>query len=299
MTAQTISAAFNNSSAAKEFERRIDLERQAGGGDGPWLLSPSEYQRLGFYRGGRGIFIGLEDSVLPAGVRATIGLLHNGSSYDDDLSDDVLVYHYPNTQRPGRDSAEIAATKAASTLGLPLYVIVGSSNLREIRRGWVADWDDNQAVFLIEFGAQPPPKAENDLGGDPFGGNRRRQKRAGSVLARDNRFRFYVLKRYGSRCGACSIVDERLIQAAHIIPVSAGGSDEPSNGIPLCPTHHLAFDSPKIPLTIQPPTLEWVLTDGSEFSALNISRTSIAHLDAEPNPRALSWHFNEAQRRYS
>lgn len=58
---------------------------------------------------------------------------YTGASYDDELSDDSLIYHYPSTRSPGRDSAEIEATKAASALGLPLYAIVGSSNPREIR----------------------------------------------------------------------------------------------------------------------------------------------------------------------
>lgn len=71
--------------ALSEFERRLHLEKQAGGLNGPWLLSPDEYQRLGFFRGGRGIYLGLDDSALPAGVRATIGLLHTGSSYSDEL----------------------------------------------------------------------------------------------------------------------------------------------------------------------------------------------------------------------
>lgn len=277
--------------ALSEFERRMHLEEQAGGGNGPWRLLPDDYQRLGLYRGGRGIYLGLDDSLLPDGVRATIGLLHTGASYDDELSDDLLIYHYPSTRSTGRDASEIEATKAASDLGLPVYVIVGSSNPREIRRGWVADWDDKQAVFLIEFGAQSPPRVRSDIPGDPFGEKRRRQRRSGSTLVRDNRFRFHVLKRYGSRCGACNIADNRLIQAAHIVPVSAGGSDVPANGIPLCPTHHFAFDSPKVPLTIEPETHEWRLVDGSSLGALNISRASIGHFDALPSPAALAWHF--------
>jgi len=284
--------------ALSEFERRVGLEQQAGGGDGPWLLSPSEYQRLGIYRGGRGIYLGIDDSALPNGMRATIGLLHTGTTYEDELSDNSLIYHYPSTRSPGRDSAEIEATKAASALGLPLYVIVGSTSPREIRRGWVTDWDDKQAVFLVEFGAQPSLKARNDIPEDPFGGKRRRQKRGGSALVRDNRFRFHILKEYGSQCGACNISDERLIQAAHIIPVSAGGSDAPANGIPLCPTHHFAFDSPKVPLTIEPETLEWRLVDGSSLSSLNISQASIRHLDSLPSPAAVEWHFKHTIQKF-
>lgn len=199
---------------------------------------------------------------------------------------------------PGRDTAEIDATKAASTLGLPVYVIVGSSNPREMRRGWVTDWDDRQAVFLVEFGALRPCAVQDEVARDPFGGNRRRQERGGPALVRDNRFRFHILKEYGSQCGACNLSDERLIQAAHIVPVSKRGADVPENGISLCPTHHFAFDSPKVPLTIEPKTLEWVLVDGSALSSLNISRISVAHLNSQPSPAALEWHFEETTRQF-
>jgi putative restriction endonuclease len=38
-------------------------------------------------------------------------VLHNGSSYDDDLSDDGIIYHFPDTERhAGRDAAETAVT---------------------------------------------------------------------------------------------------------------------------------------------------------------------------------------------
>ena len=159
----------------------------------------------------------------------------------------------------------------------------------------VTDWDDTQAVFLVEFGAQPSLEARNDLPEDPFGGKHRRQRRSGSALLRDNRFRFRVLKGYGSHCGACDLQDERLIQAAHIVPVSAGGADVPTNGIPLCPTHHFAFDSRKVPLTIEPDTLNWILLDGQPLSSLSITRLSLLHLNATPSFAAIQWHFEEAR----
>jgi hypothetical protein len=91
---------------------------------------------------------------------ATVGLLHTGSSYADDLSDDGVLYHYPNTNRPkGRDLAEIEATKAAGRLGLPVFVITypspGSAR-RDVHLGWVESWDDSLETFLITFGNIQP-----------------------------------------------------------------------------------------------------------------------------------------------
>ena len=69
-----------------------------------------------------------------------------------------------------------------------------------------------------------------------------RARRAGSSLVRDARFRRRVASAYGGRCAMCGI-GAGLIQAAHIYPAAAPGSqDEPWNGLALCPNHHAAFD---------------------------------------------------------
>jgi hypothetical protein len=51
----------------------------------------------------------------------TVGLLHTGQDYADELSTDGVLYHYPRTGRPpGRDRSEVEATKAAGRLRLPV-----------------------------------------------------------------------------------------------------------------------------------------------------------------------------------
>jgi hypothetical protein len=68
-----------------------------------------------------------------------------------------LVYHYPATQRPGRDSAEIAATKRAAELQLPVFVITTAADpaLRDVRRSYVASYDDDAATFVLTFSDEP------------------------------------------------------------------------------------------------------------------------------------------------
>lgn len=76
------------------------------------------------FRGGRGIYAESATTQAPSrpdGI--TVGLLHKGSSYADELSADGLRYHYPRTARQGRDRAEIAATKSAHDARLPLFVV--------------------------------------------------------------------------------------------------------------------------------------------------------------------------------
>ncbi len=59
---------------------------------------------------------------------------------------------------------------------------------------------------------------------------------------RDHSFTNRVLTAYSNRCAFCDI-QLKLIEAAHILPVSYEGStDETSNGIALCALHHKAYD---------------------------------------------------------
>ena len=71
---------------------------------------------------------------------------------------------------------------------------------------------------------------------------RRKALIAISQRQRDNSFRARVLRAYNNRC-AFSGIQLRLVDASHIVPVSADGStDETSNGIALSSIHHRAYD---------------------------------------------------------
>lgn len=59
---------------------------------------------------------------------------------------------------------------------------------------------------------------------------------------RNASFRDQVFINHGARCVCCDIEHPELLEAAHIVPVLEDGVDRWQNGIPLCPTHHCAFD---------------------------------------------------------
>jgi len=64
-----------------------------------------------------------------------------------------------------------------------------------------------------------------------------------SRKVRDNSFKYRVLTAYANKCAFCGI-QLKLIDAAHILPVSYEGStDETSNGLALCALHHRSFDN--------------------------------------------------------
>lgn len=78
---------------------------------------------------------------------------------------------------------------------------------------------------------------------------RRRVVTKVSRLARDSDFRHKVTVAYDHRCCVTGL-QLRLIDAAHILPVGAKGSnDSVRNGLCLSPTYHRAFDRGLIQLT--------------------------------------------------
>jgi len=52
---------------------------------------------------------------------------------------------------------------------------------------------------------------------------------------RDSKFAEIVIARDG-RCQECGATED--LQAHHVVPLSAGGENDPSNGIALCPNCH-------------------------------------------------------------
>jgi putative restriction endonuclease len=73
---------------------------------------------------------------------------------------------------------------------------------------------------------------------------RERQETVRTVIewSRRRDFRIRVLNVYGHRCSVCQI-QLGLVEAAHIIPVGAPGSNDLTcNGLALCPLHHDAYD---------------------------------------------------------
>lgn len=75
---------------------------------------------------------------------------------------------------------------------------------------------------------------------------------------RNDGFREIILTSYGRKCAICRCDEERILEAAHIIAVADGGSDDISNGICLCANHHLMLDSKLITIDFETNTLSFV-----------------------------------------
>ena len=145
-----------------------------------------------------------------------------GRHYEDDLSDDGAIYHYPKTSRPpARDAAEVQATKNAINHQLPVFVVLpgkASKARRSLELGWVSDFDDENRQFLVLFADEPPKYSPAKTPDEPFLLIRQPDKKAAIVLARrgQQRFRFQVMAQYGSKCAVCDIRYPALLKAAHL-----------------------------------------------------------------------------------
>ena len=198
-------------------------------------IEPQRLRELKIYGGAQGIWVDKSQTASPEmgldGV--TVGILHTGRHYADDLSEDGVIYHYPKTSRPpARDAAEVQATKNAMVHRLPIFIIRSgktSQSRRSVKLGWVCDFDDNNGQFLVLFGQDTPPdyaKAQSET--DPFALMEEPRKKTAMIMVRtgQQRFRFHVLSKFGSKCAVCDICHPLLVTAAHICGKSERGSDD-------------------------------------------------------------------------
>jgi len=224
--------------------------------------------------------------------------------YPDELSDTGLIYHYPNTGQSGRDKSEVAATKAAAALKIPIFVITGtspSSKYRAARIAWVEGWDDSSATFLITFSGDAPQGllVEDNSDSLPFvlkGNRTRRAKRTVKHRPDQQRFKFQVFQRYGARCPLSGIAVAEMIEAAHLRGDADDGTADPRNGLPLNAALHRAFDAHLF--AIDPDTLNVVVRPGGpSLVEMGIVTPHIRDLARKPHPEALRWRYDEWTRK--
>jgi len=278
--------------ALRERERRMALWAQLIEAGGPLGIPGALLKTLGIYKGYQGIYYDSvrTSSIAPEGV--TVSVIHTGTSYADDLCDDGVLYHYPDTDRPpGRDRNEIEATKNALRFGLPIFVITnGEGGGRDVHRGWVEGWSDEANWFLISFTETPTlPDTLNPADQLPDFQLRETAKASLTLAATrpgQHRFKHFVFQRYGIQCAMCGVASKELLDAAHLCPKRLGGSDDPRNGLVLCANHHRALDRGLV--RIDPHTLE-IQPIGDAAEILGIDRCDLTHLPSFPHPDALRW----------
>ncbi len=290
------------------FERdsRIKIWKELLALDHAQNLAPDllrEQYRI--YRGAAGIWCDKERTtpLSEDEFGIAVGVLHTGKSYPDDLTEDSIIYHYPKTNRPkNTDRSEIEATKNAKRFQIPLFIITHSKKndkLRDVRLGYVSEWNDENETFLIEFSDMGEVKSApiQVVEDQPFTVySASRKSITSSSIQRDTKFRFKVLKRYGSKCAVCSIAIEDMLHAAHVIPKDATQStDNERNGIILCHNHHDAFDTFLFGIHPETKKIEY-RSNGPSKDELKIESEFLSPKRNMPHIEALQWRYKEFQK---
>jgi hypothetical protein len=277
-----------------ELERRRAWWRELGGGHAVYHVSPQKLRRMGLYGGQQGIWVDKNrtQKLTDDGYGVAVSVLHKGEIYPDDFDETAVIYHYPKTNRPpSRDIGEIEAVKNCSKCNLPIFVIRVSpddARLRDIFWGHVTFWNDESEAFIIEFGVSPQDIGKIETK-DTFHVREESRKSEYTAYGRPNQtaFRISTIRRYGTTCAVCDINIVDLLDAAHLVPKTESGSDDPRNGIVLCCLHHRAFDRGMF--AINPETLSITPHPrGPSLQRLGIKRKDISHLINLPHEDALS-----------
>tara|TARA_B110000971_G_C19927936_1_gene462513 strand:- start:97 stop:930 length:834 start_codon:yes stop_codon:yes gene_type:complete len=245
------------------------------------------------YKGAQGIYFDQKNTTKIDSAGVTVSILHTGRHYPDELSEEGLIYHYPLTKRGSRDQSEVNATKNAKKYNLPIFVILPgtSKETREVKRGWVISYNDINKTFLISFSGSQD-KFEDIKKDDEFilTSNSSSNYSRSKTRPNQQKFRFSLLKNYGSKCAICDIRNEKLLIAAHIRPKDDKGSDDWRNGIVLCANHHLAFDNNLF--KVNPDNLE-ISTDESNLKIEVNKLTTLTNI--YPHKESLKWKLKNSK----
>jgi hypothetical protein len=233
----------------REVSRRLDAWNQLQKSRNWPLVTAQEVRDLGIYGGASGVWVDKSNTsgVAPEGV--AVGLLHTGKHYDDDVDETGILYHYPTTDRPAsRDANEIQAIKNAKIFGIPVFVIRNLGNAKKVELAWLNDFDDELRICVLTFHGILPSQnnfiADQNRNSEPvLFGERRTTKASVERAERDPLFKFNILKRFQGRCLVTSLDVTEMLDAAHIIPVASGGTEDPNNGLLLSASVHRALDA--------------------------------------------------------
>ncbi len=243
-------------------------------------VPPSLLQDLRIYRGGKGIWFDQTSTRQICSTGIAVSVLNTGRHYDDDVNEDGIIYHYPTTIRGGlHDQNEVDSVKQAAILQIPIFVIINNGKWRQVKRAWVTGDDDMGRLFLIEFGKQKPQELAIELDQVSFAVRTKRKLSIDQVVRveRNPRFKFQVLQRHARRCVVTGLSVVDMLDAAHVVPVADGGSDDPRNGLLLSASHHRAYD--KHLWSINPTTLEIETSPkGPSLKRMKFERTDVSHL---------------------
>lgn len=258
------------------------------------MANAEDTRAVGMYSGARGVYADKEKTrteFAPSGI--LVSMRHTGKHYDDEMTSDGMIYHFPKTQQPGHDKSDIDSLVMAHKLGMPVFLISSPAEKptrRQIFRGVIEAVDLNADTALITFlhDDSIPPAAEFTDDEQPFqltDDEVTTASRKMKIRPNQKRFAFEVVKKYPGGCAACGIVEPSVFEAAHVHPKADRGSDDSRNGILLCANHHKMFD--RNLWTIAPDGFGFIFKPGVDPIALGFKFDLLGASVVKPAQEAL------------
>jgi putative restriction endonuclease len=219
--------ALTSTARAKPDEYRIQLKSE----DLPLDLNPAGPTVLLGYYPDETLFVGFNPRTISTGTSSWVSggyvsmrtvrrARREGMTFDRDRLGRIAVGLRPDMLVPYALTAE------------EIHVSADDPDVLSLLRAATAafhDPDQSAEALEEEIAGQPPPRA--------------RLLRQIHLYARDSGFHDRVVRAYGDHC-AVTGTQLGLVDAAHVLPVSAPGStDRIPNGIALLPHYHRAFDA--------------------------------------------------------
>lgn len=288
-----------NSSVESEITRRLDAWNELQRSPNWPLVSAQEVRDLGLYGGASGVWVDKDTtaSLAPEGV--AVGLLHTGKHYDDDVDETGILYHYPTTARPpSRDANEIESIKNAKKFGIPVFVIRNVSHGKKVDLAWLNDFDDALRICVLTFHGILPQEnpfvfEESKTSREPvLFGSHKKTKTEIERAERDPLFKFNILKRFQGKCLLTSLDVTEMLDAAHVIPVSSGGTEDPENGLLLSASVHRALDAGL--WAINPKTLRVeTRNQGPDVTRMKLEKIDLSSSEHLLNREALAFRYQK------
>ena len=223
-----------------------------------------------------------------------VSLVKQAIKLDDMGESEINICQITGYETEKIEAFRIEFAKNAAVEIAPLHIMIRALKQNPL---WVKFFkEENEVIEEFSVNNQTSEYADS---GDPFKEQIQefiesdklfidREKITSEVKRtyRNPKFRKKVLERYGSNCCCCDIAIETLIEAAHIVPVENKGNDDASNGIPLCPTHHTAFDN--FLFTINPTDNLIIYKEGLSAEDLLITKSKC---DIKVSKKSLEYRY--------
>lgn len=286
------------SAVEREISRRLDAWNQLKQSRNWPLVTAQEVRDLGIYGGASGVWVDKIQTSSISSQGVAVGLLHTGKHYDDDVDETGILYHYPTTERPAaRDANEIQAIKNAKLYGIPVFVIQNLGGGKRVELAWLNDFDDALRICVLTFHGILPEQ-NNYLANQSEGrkavlfGERRTTRVEIERAERDPIFKFNTLKRFEGKCLVTSLDVTEMLDAAHIIPVASGGTEDPNNGLLLAASVHRALDAGL--WAIHPKTLRIETKfNGPDAARMKLHQVDLSNARSLLNKEALEFRYEK------